>query len=724
MGLFGGSRRRRRGSAREERDEPRLSGPSGRRRKAPPPEREEAAPKRKRRRSFVFTVLSWMMTLTLWGSIIAGASIAYVFVNLDKQGLFKVPEREPGMMLLAADGRVLAERGAFFGDEVRLDELPDYVPNALIAVEDRRFRQHFGIDLVGIGRAMVTNVLHGRVVEGGSTITQQLAKNLFLTPERSLERKFQEAVLALWLESKYTKDEILQLYLNRVYYGSGAVGVEKAAQRYFGKSARDVSIAEAAILAAVLKGPSAYNPITHPDKAAQRARDVIADMVDAGFITQDQANEALNAKTTVRTTIDQPATQYIVDWVSDQLPALIGADPPKESIVIETTIDRTIQASAEKSIRTRLAKEGAKYKVTQAAAVVMDPAGGVVAMVGGRSYVKSQFNRAVKALRQPGSAFKAFVYLTAVEQGATPDTVEVDEPVTFGDWTPENYKRKYLGPVTLTQALAMSLNTVAAKVAMKAGTANVIATAHRLGITSPLQDNASIALGTSEVTLLELTGAYGAFANGGSLIKPYVVTRISTRSGKVLYERQPEAPVQVVQPGDLYAMNYMLRQVVQVGTGTKAKIDGQDIAGKTGTSQDYRDAWFVGYSTYLVAGVWAGNDDNSPSAKMTGGTIPAEVFADIMVPAHDGLPLAELPGAPAGASAAPEGSMADGQPYDPYQQAPPPPPGGGGGFFDALRGLFGGGVQQPRQPVAVEPRAVQPPQATGSGGQAKPRDAK
>jgi penicillin-binding protein 1A len=330
-------------------------------------------------------MLSWMMTLTLWGSIVAGASVAYVFVNLDKQGLFQVPEREPGMIVLAADGRVLAERGAFFGDEVRLDELPEYVPNALIAVEDRRFRQHFGIDLVGIARAGVQNLAAGRVVEGGSTITQQLAKNLFLAPDRTLERKFQEAVLALWLESKYSKDEILQLYLNRVYYGAGATGIEKAAQRYFGKSARDVTLPEAAILAAVLKAPSTYNPVNHPERAAKRAREVIADMVDAGFITKEEAAEAASAKTTVQRNTEQPATQYIVDWISDQLPQLVGPGPLKESIVVETTIDRTIQEVAEKAVRARLAEEGGKFKVTQAAAVVMDPGGGVVAMVGGRS---------------------------------------------------------------------------------------------------------------------------------------------------------------------------------------------------------------------------------------------------------------------------------------------------------------------------------------------------
>ncbi len=707
MGLFGGRRRR------VARQEPRLAGGGRGRASSREPERS----RKRRRRPIVLTLLSWMMTLTLWGSIVAGASVAYVFVNLDKRGLFQVPEREPGVIVLAADGRVLAERGAFFGDEVRLDEVPDYVPNALIAVEDRRFRQHFGIDLIGIARASVRNLAAGRLVEGGSTITQQLAKNLFLTPDRTLERKFQEAVLALWLESKYTKDEILQLYLNRVYYGAGATGVEKAAQRYFGKSARDVTLPEAAILAAVLKAPSTYNPINQPERAAKRAREVISDMVAAGFITKEEAAEALSAKTAVRTNVEQPATQYIVDWIFDQLPQLAGPGPLKESIVVETTIDRTIQEIAEKAVRARLAAEGGKYKVTQAAAVVMDPGGGVVAMVGGRSYSKSQFNRAVKALRQPGSAFKAFVYLAAVEQGATPETVEVDEPVTIGDWSPENYRRKYLGPVTLTQALAMSLNTVAARVAVTAGTANVIAAAHRLGIASPLQDNASIALGTSEVTLLELTSAYGAFASGGNLLQPHVVSRISTRSGTVLYERQAEPASSVVQPRDLYAMNTMLRQVVAAGTGTNAKVEGQDIAGKTGTSQDYRDGWFVGYSPYLITGVWAGNDDNSPSAKMTGGSIPAEIFADIMLPAHEGLPFAELPGDPGAPVDVPVAGL------DPSVHEPVPQQAQGGGFFDALRGLFGGARQPQAQPVQARPQAGQQP-AQRHNAQQKVRDAR
>jgi penicillin-binding protein 1A len=598
--------------------------------------------KKRRRRSFALRLVSFTLTLGLLGVLAGGLATAYVYVNLEKQGLFHIPEREPGIMLLSADGQIVAERGSFFGDAVRLDELPTYVPQAVIAIEDRRFYSHFGIDPLGLARAMIANIRAGRVVQGGSTLTQQLAKNLFLEPARTYERKFQEAVLALWLENKFSKDEILQLYLNRVYYGSGATGIDKAAQAFFAKSARDVSLPEAAILAAVLKAPTTYNPISHPDKAAARAREVIADMVEVGFITQEQAERAQNVKANVRAADYLPASQYIVDWVAEQLPDVIGKFDT--SIVVETTIDRHLQTLAEKSLQRALEGEGEKLSVSQGAAVVLDANGAVKAMVGGKSYIKSQYNRAVKAKRQPGSAFKPFVYLTAIEQGFTPESIEVDEPVKFGDWSPENYRRKYLGPVSLRKAIAMSLNTVAAKLAMAVGPANVVATAHRLGIVSDLEPNASIALGTSEVTLLELTAALSPFANGGRTVIPYVVTRISTRDGRILYERQGDGFGITVTDYEVGAMNDMLRAVIGEGTGRGARLEPHDVAGKTGTSQDYRDAWFIGYSTYYVAGVWVGNDDNSPTAKVTGGNLPAAIWREIMADAHKELAPSRLPG--------------------------------------------------------------------------------
>ena len=665
-----------------QRREPVFSGP-GPRRKADMPKSSKPA---RRRRPLVFRLISWGMMLGLWALIAVFATTGYLFVNLDKQGLFNIPEREPGIMLLAADGSVLAERGAFFGDAVRIDELPPYVPQAIIAIEDRRFYSHFGVDPIGIARAIYTNYRAGSTVQGGSTITQQLAKNLFLKPERTLERKLQEVVLAVWLESKFSKDEILQLYMNRVYFGAGATGIDKAAQKFFGKSARDVNLSEAAVLAAVLKAPSRYNPITSTERANQRAREVLNDMVKAGFITQAEADATRGVEARAPGSTYISAKRYVVDWVSETLPDLIGE--LKDSVVVETTIDPVLQDVAEKALRAELSANGKKLNASQAAMVVMDTTGAVRAMIGGRSYIQSQFNRAVKARRQPGSSFKPFVYLAAIDAGMTPRTVKVDEPVTFGNWSPENYKNKHLGPVTLTEALAKSINTVAARLAVEVGPENVAATARRLGIASPLVDNASIALGTSEVSLLEMTGAYVPFANGGVGVLPHTITRITTREGKVLYERSGGGPGQVITFESLGAMNYMMRQVVEDGTGRAAIIEGHETAGKTGTSQDYRDAWVIGYTSHLVTGVWVGNDDNTPTKDVTGGSMPARIFAAVMRPAHAQLDSVPLPGY-----------------YQPDEPAIAygPAPGetaqnDGGGFVDTLRNIFG---NPPAEPVAV-----------------------
>jgi penicillin-binding protein 1A len=463
MAFFGLIGRRRQKRRRNERVEPRLTASmsggksSGKSAEAAPsrrrPSRRDQPRRPARRRRSVLRIVTWGATLCLWGFIVVIGATTYVYLNLDERGLFQMPEREPGMMLLSADGHVVAERGSFFGDEVRIGELPRYVPGAIIAIEDRRFEHHFGIDPVGLVRAFLANYQAGKVVQGGSTITQQLAKNLFLEPDRTYERKFQEAVLALWLENRYSKDEILQLYLNRTYFGAGAIGVEKASQKFFGKSARDITLAEAAILAAVLNAPSALNPIRHPERAAARARLVIDEMVETGAITKAEAEQAISAPTAIKPADYIPATQYVVDWVAEQLPDLVGE--LDESVVVETTIDRRLQAQAEEVVRRRLDEEGEALGVSQAAMVVLDTEGGVKALVGGRSYIKSQFNRAVKAKRQPGSSFKPFVYLTALEQGATPDSTVVDEPVTIDGWSPENYKREYHGAVTLRTALAL-----------------------------------------------------------------------------------------------------------------------------------------------------------------------------------------------------------------------------------------------------------------------------
>lgn len=634
MGWFGGRKKKAAKSQKRGRQEPQLF--AGQRGRVP-----EAAPK-KRRRSLTGWLFRFGLALGFWGAIAAAATFAFVWFTLAQQGVFQIPEREPGIMILASDGTELAQRGTFFGDSVNIEALPDYVPNAIIAIEDRRFYSHHGIDPWGLGRAVVNNLKAGRATQGGSTLTQQLAKNLFLSPERTLTRKLQEAVLAVWLERNFSKDEILQLYMNRVYFGGGTNGIDKASRAFYGKSPEELSIMEAATLAGVLKAPTTYNPAKRPEEARERATLVLRNMVQEGYISAEDMTEALASSTKTTPADYVPATQYAVDWIIDQLP--LYTKETRESLVIETSLDTVMQLKAEASLRKRLADNGKKLAVSEGAVVTLDANGAVKALVGGRSYKKSQFNRAVKAKRQPGSAFKPFVYLAAIENGFRPESVEVDEPIRIGNWTPENYKQQYLGPVTLERAFALSINTVAARLGQMVTPAGVANVAHRLGITSPLGSDATLALGTSEVTPLELTAAYAPFANGGFAVEPYVVTRISTKAGKVLYQRQGDGLGQVVSENDLGAMNILFRAVVRGGTATKAAFGNLDIGGKTGTSQDYRDAWFVGFTPYYVTGVWMGNDNNAPTKRVTGGSLPALVWKDVMEEAHKGLPPRILPG--------------------------------------------------------------------------------
>jgi penicillin-binding protein 1A len=660
MGLFSGKKRKGKGRA-----EPQLFGGTG---------RIPQQTRKSQKRSILGRLIGFIFVLGFWGAIAGALAFAYIWFSLDQRGLLQIPQREPGVMILASDGTQLSEQGAFYGDAAHIAELPDYVPNAVIAIEDRRFRHHYGVDPLGLARAIARNLFAGHMVQGGSTLTQQLAKNLFLSQEKTLTRKAQEAVLAIWLESKFTKDEILQLYLNRVYFGSGATGIEQAARVYYNKSAAELTIYEAASLAAVLKAPTNYNPSKQPDQSAARTKLVIAAMTDQNFISADDAQTAIAQP--AATIADQriPAKQYAIDWINDQLPLLVKNYD--QSIIIETTIDPTLQTSSEQALRQRLSESGKKMNISEGAMVVLDSSGAVVAMVGGRSYKKSQYNRATKAKRQPGSAFKPFVYLTAFENGYTPDSIEVDEPIRIGGWAPENYKQNYQGPVTLQKAFAESINTIAVKLAQNLGPANVVKTAQRLGITSDLGHDASIALGTSEVTPLELTAAFVPFANGGTAVQPYVVKRIVTRDGKTLYERGGDGLGRVVSPVALGEMNRIFRAVVQQGTGTKAQFSDFDIGGKTGTSQDYRDAWFVGFTPYLIAGVWMGNDDNSPTKKVTGGSLPAQVWRDVMEPAHAGLEPVSLPGSSAPIQVPTQGDenviVSEGDPQAEINVAPAP----------------------------------------------------
>jgi penicillin-binding protein 1A len=540
--------------------------------------------------------------------------------------------------------------------------LPGHLPAAFLAIEDRRFYSHFGIDPIGLLRALASNVMRRGGTQGGSTITQQLAKNLFLTQDRTIWRKLQEAVLAVWLERKFSKAEILELYLNRVYFGAGAYGVEAAAQRYFGKSARQVRLAEAAMLAGLVKSPSRLAPTRNPDAAERRAQVVIAAMAGHGVIGDDAAKIAMMSPAHAVKSTGASSVNYVADWIMDVLDDLVGR--VEGDLVVETSIDPVMQAAAEKALAEELAQKGPKLEVGQGALVAMTPDGAVRALVGGRNYAESQYNRAVAAKRQPGSAFKPFVYLTALEKGLTPETLREDKPIAVKGWKPENYTREYFGPVSLTQALAMSLNTVAVRLTLEFSPAAVAKTAYRLGIASKLEPNPSLGLGTSEVSVLELVTAYAPFANGGLAVQTHVVERVRTTAGKTLYARRTDNLGRIVEARHVAQMNAMMRETLRIGTAKSAQIGAWPAAGKTGTSQDFRDAWFVGYTAHLVTGVWLGNDDASPTKKATGGGLPVEIWSRFMRSAHQGVQIVSLPGLANGPMVAAAGLPAN---------MPPPP---------------------------------------------------
>lgn len=596
----------------------------------------------RRGRSLLGGLFYWTLVLGLWGVIGLGGLIAYHAAQLPPINQLTVPKRPPNIAILAADGSLLANRGETGGRTITIGEVPPYLPKAFVAIEDRRFYDHFGIDPVGLARAMVNNLRRSGGVQGGSTLTQQLAKNLFLTQERTAARKIQEAILALWLERTYSKDQILELYLNRVYFGSGAYGVEAAAQRYFNKSARSVTIAEAAMLAGLVQAPSRLAPNRNPEAAEKRAQLVIAAMADQGLISQASAKTALVAPAEASERVGAGSVNYAADYVMDVLDDFIGA--VEGDVTVLTTIDPKLQASAETILVEALNAQGAKQGVGQGAVVSMAPDGALRALIGGRDYTKSQFNRATAAKRQPGSSFKPFIYLTALEHGLTPDTIRDDSPVTIKGWTPENNSRTYRGPVTLQTAFAHSLNTIAVKLNQEVTPREAVRTAQRLGISSALQANPSLALGTSEVTPVELTTAYATFANGGQAVLPYVIREVKSLSGKVIYARKGTGFGPVVQPQTLSMINAMFHEVMVSGTGSKANIAGWEVGGKSGTTQDFRDAWFVGFTARLVTSVWLGNDDNSTMKRVFGSGLPAEIWAKYMRAAHAGMQPAPLPG--------------------------------------------------------------------------------
>jgi len=638
----------------------------------PPRRRRRRSHRRGRKRSVLGRLAYWGAVTGLWSFIAAIGVVAWVAAHLPPIHSLEIPKRPPSIQIVGIDGRPFAMRGDS-GPPVALKDLPKYAPQAFIAIEDRRFYSHHGIDPIGITRAVISNVLRRGGTQGGSTLTQQLAKNLFLTQERTLTRKLQEAILALWLEHKFSKNEILELYLNRVYFGAGAYGIESAAQRYFNKPAKQLTLAEAAVLAGIVRSPSRLAPSRNPNGAERRAQFVLAAMANAKFITDDMATAALAHPALAVQQTGTGTVQYVADWIMDVLDDLVGR--VDDDLVVATSIDPVLQAAAEKALVDEIAQKGEKSGVTQGAIVAMNPDGTVRALVGGKNYAESQFNRAVAAHRQPGSAFKPFVYLTALEHGLTPDTIREDKPLALKGWKPENYGHEYHGPVTLQQALSQSLNTVSVRLTLEMGPSAVVRTAHRLGIASRLDPNPSIALGTSEVSVLELVGAYATFANGGIAISPHVIERIRTAGGKLLYQRTPQNLGAVIEPRIVGMMNTMMRETLLTGTARKAELAGWPAAGKTGTSQEFRDAWFVGYTAHLVTGVWLGNDDGTPTKKITGGGLPVEIWNRFMTAAHQGIPVASLPGvseSPFAGLQPPWKLFAPSQPKP--EPAPPPTP--------------------------------------------------
>ncbi|MEQ8319170.1 MAG: PBP1A family penicillin-binding protein [Rhodospirillales bacterium] len=582
----------------------------------------------------------WFATLVVWGLIGTLFVAGWIYTDLPDVEDSLAPSRRPTIWVMSADNTELAAVGDLYGIPVRLSDLPPALPQAVLATEDRRFYDHFGIDVIGLARAMVANVRAGRIVQGGSTITQQVAKNLFLSPERTYKRKLQEVMLALWLENRFSKDQILELYLNRVYLGAGTYGVDAAARKYFNKPASALNVWQSAMLAGLLKAPSRYNPHSDDTRAENRTRVVLSNMVAAGYLSEDQASKARASSSQGVTSRPGRRAPYFVDWVLDQVRDYVGAR--NRDLIVKTTLDINAQTASEKALENVLAKSGKARRMGEGAVLLMTTSGAVKAMVGGRNYAESQFNRATQARRQPGSAIKPFIYLAGLKAGLSPDDPIDDAPIKIGEWQPSNFNGKFIGRTTIAEGLSKSINTVAVRVAMKAGISRVASTARSVGIDPGENPDASIALGTVETSLLELVSAYAPFANGGDGALPYAIEEIRDGGGEILYKRTGSGPGEAIPARFVGPMNRMLHQVITDGTG-KAAAFGRDAAGKTGTSQNYRDAWFVGYTADYISGVWLGNDDGAPMKGVTGGSFPARIWRDVMVAAHEGMPDRGLP---------------------------------------------------------------------------------
>ncbi len=570
----------------------------------------------------------WVLILFIWLVLFSSMAVTWSLLNLPETESIQI-SRQPSITFLDKDGRIIASYGDIYGKSIKYQSLPDNLINAVIVTEDKRFFQHNGVDFKGVLRAIYVNFREGRIVQGGSTITQQLAKNLFLTPERSYTRKLHELILSIWLEIRFTKQQILSIYLNRVYLGSGTYGVQAASEKYFNKKVEDLNLYECAVIASLLKAPSRFNPIANKDLSKKRASLVLENMTKDKMISEDKVKQAKdNNQKYSKFTTPPKSTRYFIDWLLPRVKAYVGEI--NEDLIVRTTLDVKLQKIAEESLN----KITSNYpSADQSALVGLDLDGGVISMIGGRDYGDSQFNRVTQAKRQPGSAFKLFVYLAGIENGLLPEDIIIDSKVNVNGWSPKNYKDNYLGEVSIKDAFSKSINTVAVKISEQIGREKVIKMAKTMGINSPILNNPSLALGTSEVNLLELTAAYDVLANNGNGVFVHGIRSIETTEGKNLFTRKIQGPGKILKPNVVKTMTQMMEETIKTGTGKKARLS-RPAAGKTGTSQSLRDAWFVGFTSNIVVGVWFGNDDDSPMEKITGGTAPAVLWNEFMRKAH------------------------------------------------------------------------------------------
>ena len=580
--------------------------------------------------------IKWLFLIFIWLVLFLSIAVTWSLLNLPETESIKI-SRQPSITFLDKQGRIIASYGDIYGQSIQYSDLPKNLINAVIVTEDKRFFFHPGVDLKGIARAAYVNLKARRIVQGGSTITQQLAKNLFLTPERSFTRKLHELILSFWLEMRFSKEQLLSIYLNRVYLGSGTYGVQAASEKYFNKKVEELNLYECALIASLLKAPSKYNPISNQKLSRERTAKVLENMRRNNLVSKKKVDAAkLSNKEYDKFTSAPKSTRYFIDWLLPRVKSYLGEI--NEDLIIRTTLDVKLQEIAENSVNTITSKY---TSADQSALVALDLKGGVMAMVGGRDYGDTQFNRATQAQRQPGSAFKLFVYLAGLKEGYGPKDEIIDSEININGWSPKNYKKEYLGEISLVDAFSKSINTVAVKLSENIGRENVIKMARSLGISSPILNSPSLALGTSEVNLLELTAAYDVLANKGNGVLVHGIRSIENTAGKTLFIRKGNGPGKVLDTGLVNTMTRMMENTIEVGTGKNAKLN-RPAAGKTGTSQSLRDAWFIGFTSDLVVGVWFGNDDDSPMKNITGGTAPAILWSDFMKKAHLGKPAEQL----------------------------------------------------------------------------------